>query len=137
MVKFSTITQSNARFAANNAENTGLVLVFFGATSGIGSGILENIAVMIHSSTICILGRSTSKFEPQREKIEKLNPSLKLVFLKAEVSLIGDIDTVCKTIKEAETKVDYLCMSQGCFSNGVPNCMLCFSSFFFLFFPLS
>jgi NADP-dependent 3-hydroxy acid dehydrogenase YdfG len=130
MVKFSTITQANARFAANNASNTGLVLVFSGATSGIGSGILENIATMIHSSTIYILGCSISKFIPQRSKLEELNRTLKLVFLEAEVSLIGDMDAVCKTIKETETRVDYLCMSQGCFSNGVPNCMLYFSSSF-------
>jgi NADP-dependent 3-hydroxy acid dehydrogenase YdfG len=128
MVKFSTITQANLRFAANNAENTGLVLVFSRATSSIGSGILETMATMFHSSTFYILGRSSTKFQPQREKLEKLNPILKLVFLEAEVSLIRDIDAACKTIKEAGTKVDYLCMSQGCFSVGVPNCISLLSS---------
>jgi hypothetical protein len=133
MVKFSTITQANARFAATNAENAGLVLVFSGATSGIGAGILENMATMFHSSTFYILGRSSTKFVPQRAKLERLNASLKLVFLEAEVSLIRDIDAASKKIKEAETKVDYLCMSQGCFPVHVPNCTL----FLPLSFPLT
>jgi hypothetical protein len=77
--------------------------------------MLERMAIMFQSSTFYILGRSSSRFAPQREKLEKLNPSLKLVFLEAEVSLIRDIDAVCRKIEEAEMKVDYLCMSQGFF----------------------
>jgi hypothetical protein len=134
MVKFSTITQANARFAVTNGENAGLVLVFSGATSSIRAGILENMPTMFHSSTFYILGRSSTKFVPQRTKLESLNPSLKLLIFEAEVSLIGDIDAVSKKINEAETKVDsLLCVSQGCFPVYVPNYMF----FLPLFFPLT
>jgi hypothetical protein len=121
MVKFSTITQANARFAVTNGENAGLVLVFSGATSSIRAGILENMPTMFHSSTFYILARSSTKFVPQHATLESLNPSLKLLIFEAEVSLIGDIDAASKKIKETETKVDYLCMSQGCFPIHVPN----------------
>jgi hypothetical protein len=132
MVKFSTITQANARFAVTNGENAGLVLVFSGATSSIRAGILENMPTMFHSSTFYILGRSSTKFVPQRTKLESLNPSLKLLIFEAEVSLIVEIDAASKKIKETETKVDYLCMSQGCFPVHVPNCMFFLPLFFLL-----
>jgi len=120
MVHFSTITSANANFASNNEHNTGLICVFAGATSGIGAGTIEKMAVMVHTGTFYVLGRSVSRFASQRSRLERLNPRLKLVFLEAEVSLISSIDAACKRIIAAETKVNYLYMSQGCFPINVP-----------------
>ena len=43
----------------------------------------------------------------------ELNPSNKIVFLSAQVSLLGDIDAACEHIKAAEDKVDFVYMSPG------------------------
>jgi len=123
MVKFSSIIQANTRFASENAQKTGLVCVFAGATSGIGAGTIEKMAIMFQGATFYILGRSVNRFAPQLAKLEGLNPSLKLVFLEVEVSLISAVDAVCKKIVAVEKQVDYLYMSQGGFPIHVPQCM--------------
>jgi NAD(P)-dependent dehydrogenase (short-subunit alcohol dehydrogenase family) len=122
MVKLPTITEANARLAADNKNNTGLICVFAGATGGIGLGTIESLAPMLHSATFYILGCSRPRFNAQHTKLHTMNPGLKIVFLEAEVSLISDIDAASKKILSAEKKVDYLYMSPACFSINVPQC---------------
>ncbi|KFX88418.1 hypothetical protein V490_07647 [Pseudogymnoascus sp. VKM F-3557] len=111
MVKINEIRQYNERFAKEN--NADLVCVFAGATSGSGAGALEAMVGILHTSTFYIIGRSAVQFASQRKKLEKLNPSCKLEFLEAQVSLISDVDAICKQIAAAEKKVDLLYMSPG------------------------
>jgi NADP-dependent 3-hydroxy acid dehydrogenase YdfG len=128
MVKLSTITVTNTRFTSRKANNEGLVCVFAGATSGIGVGAIETLATMLESPTFYVLGRSAARFADQRRKLERLNPSLKLVFLETDVTLISSIDAACEKIVAAEKGVDYLYMSQGCIPLSVPQCMFLPSS---------
>jgi NADP-dependent 3-hydroxy acid dehydrogenase YdfG len=128
MVKLSTITATNTRFASRKANTEGLVCVFAGATSGIGVGAIETLATMLESPTFYVLGRSAARFADQQRKLERLNPSLKLVFLETDVTLISSIDAACEKIVAAEKRVDYLYMSQGCIPLSVPQCMFLPSS---------
>lgn len=114
MVKASTIRRCNARFASEHHE--GLVCIFAGATSGIGDSTLERMALMLHAPTFFVLGRSAARFASQHAKLERLNPSCKVVFLEAEVSLLFDVDAVFKQITAAEQKVNSLYMSPGMIS---------------------
>jgi NAD(P)-dependent dehydrogenase (short-subunit alcohol dehydrogenase family) len=123
MVKLSTITRANASFARDHPKNEGLVCVFSGATSGIGAGTLEQMATILQGATFYVLGRSAVAFASQRAKLESLNPTLKLVFVETQLSLIADVDAACKKIAATERKVDYLYMSQACFPINVPQCM--------------
>ncbi|KFY54646.1 hypothetical protein V496_07226 [Pseudogymnoascus sp. VKM F-4515 (FW-2607)] len=93
MVKITTIRECNERLAKEN--NADLVCVFAGATSGSGAGALEAM-------------------------VDKINPSCKLEFLEAQVSLLSDVDRVCRQIAAAEKKVDLLYMSPGCIPFGGP-----------------
>ncbi|MCJ1248159.1 hypothetical protein MMC30_005376 [Trapelia coarctata] len=111
MVKATTIRQCNARFASEH--HTGLVCVFAGATSGIGASTLERMALMLQTPTFYVLGRSAARFANQRAKLESLNPSCKVVFIEAEVSLLSEVDAACEQITAAEQKVDCLYMSPG------------------------
>lgn len=120
MVKTTEIRQCNEKFAKKN--NADLVCVFAGATSGSGAGALEAMVGMLHTSTFYIIGRSAAQFASQRKKLEKLNPSCKLEFLEAQISLLSDVDGVCKQIAAAEKKVDLLYMSPGCIPFGGPRC---------------
>jgi NAD(P)-dependent dehydrogenase (short-subunit alcohol dehydrogenase family) len=112
MLKLFCNSQCNERFVTEHHEE-GLVCVFAGATSGIGASTLEKMATLLHAPTFYVIGRSAEHFSSQRVKLEKLNPTCKIVFLEAEVSLISDVDAVCKQITDAEKKVDYLFMSPG------------------------
>ncbi|KFZ24708.1 hypothetical protein V502_00804 [Pseudogymnoascus sp. VKM F-4520 (FW-2644)] len=118
MVKITAIRQFNERFAKENDAH--LVCVFAGATSGSGAGALEAMVGMLHTSTFYIIGRSAAEFASQRKRLEKLSPGCKLEFLEAQVSLLSDVDGVCKQIATAEKKVDLLYMSPGCIPFGGP-----------------
>ncbi|KAJ4421165.1 hypothetical protein N0V82_003930 [Gnomoniopsis sp. IMI 355080] len=111
MVKLSSIRQSNEAFATDISKSSGLVSVFAGATSGIGASTLEASAAIVKDSTFYVLGRSAQKFEPQRAKLEALNPSCQLEFIECDVSLLASVDTACKEI--SADKIDFLYMSQG------------------------
>jgi hypothetical protein len=81
------------------------------------------MANILHASTFYVIGRSAISFTGQRAKLESLNPSCKVVFLEAEISLISDVDKVCKQITAAEKKVDYLYMSPGLMPLNGAQCM--------------
>ncbi|KAF2651545.1 NAD(P)-binding protein [Lophiostoma macrostomum CBS 122681] len=123
MVKLTAVKDSIGRAArdrAGNANARGLVCVFAGATSNLGAGALEQVANILHDSTLYVLGRSATRFETQRQSLQSLNPSLKISFLETDVSLISGIDSACEEITRLEEKVDYLFMSQGCIPLTVP-----------------
>jgi hypothetical protein len=67
----------------------------------------------LHDSTFYVLGRSEARFASQKAELMKLNPTNKIVFLNAQVSLLRDVDTACEQIKKAENKVDFVYMSPG------------------------
>ena len=119
MVKATTIRQYND---SDKGRNVGLVCVFAGATSGIGASTLEKMVQKLQESTFYVLGRSEPRFANQRVKLESLNPSCKLVFIQAEVSLLSDIDAACKQITFSEQKVDCLYMSPGLIPLNGPQC---------------
>ena len=110
MVKATTIRQYNDSDKERDVE---LVCVFAGATSGIGASTLEKMVQTLQKSTFYVLGRSAPRCANHRAKLESLNPSCKLVFIQAEVSLLSDIYAACKQINAFEQKVDYLYMSPG------------------------
>ncbi|KAH8598704.1 hypothetical protein B0O99DRAFT_613990 [Bisporella sp. PMI_857] len=115
MVALSTISGANVDYAKAHPDNTGTIAVFAGATGGIGLGTIEALAKILPGATFYVLGRSASKFSPQEARLKTLNPTLKIVFVEAQVGSIQDIDRATKEISEKESKVDLLYMSQGCF----------------------
>ena len=78
---------------------------------------------MLHSPTFYIVGRSASPFATEQTKLEALNSSCKIIFLEAELSLLSDVDKVCKKIMEKERKVDMLYMSPGLMPLNGPQCV--------------
>jgi hypothetical protein len=77
---------------------------------------------MLQKPTFYVIGRSAARFANQRTKIEMLNPSCKIVFVEAEVSLLSEVDAACKKITTAEHKIDLLYMSPGVFPLNTPQC---------------
>ncbi|PMD32008.1 hypothetical protein L207DRAFT_640332 [Hyaloscypha variabilis F] len=112
MVKIEAIREANLQFASQ--DESGLICVFAGATSGIGLSTLLRLSTMLHSPTFYIIGRSASAFSPHHSKILSLNPTCKVAFLETEISLLSEVSNVCKTILSKEKKLDILYMSPGC-----------------------
>ena len=111
MVNLKTVEEENFRFAS--AQHAELVLVFAGATAGIGLSTLERMLTMVQRSTFYVIGRSATKFAAKLEMLKALNRGSTIIFLEAQFSLISDIDDVSKKISAAENKVDYLFLSPG------------------------
>jgi len=120
MVNITSINESNAHFASEH--HTGLICIFVGATSGIGASTIESMAKILEAPTFYILGRSETRFAAQKARLESLNPSTKIIFIEAEVSLLLEIDAACERIGAAERKIDILYMSQGCVPLNGPVC---------------
>jgi hypothetical protein len=68
---------------------------------------------MLHAPTFYVIGRSATRFAAQNTKMQTLNSTCKIIFLEAEISLLEEVDRVCKQILNAEGKLDYLYMSPG------------------------
>jgi hypothetical protein len=58
------------------------------------------------------------------EQAKKLNPESEVVFIKADTSLIKNVDAACKDIKSKEDKINFLFMTTGYLTfngrNGAP-----------------
>ncbi|KAI0180527.1 hypothetical protein GGR52DRAFT_248193 [Hypoxylon sp. FL1284] len=115
MVSKAAILAANEGFARQS--HSGCVAVFAGATNGIGEYTLSRMVTLLEGSTLYVLGRSFANIS-QRVRENAAARNNKIVFVEAQVSRIADVDSACDMIIEKESKVDYLCMSQGGFPWG-------------------
>jgi short-subunit dehydrogenase len=102
-----------------------LVVVFAGATAGIGLHSLKQLAKHADTPRVYMIGRSKAKAKVILEELRVLNPKGTFIFTEGEFSHIKDIDRFSEEIKKAEERVDILCMSPGYISfagkEGKPN----------------
>lgn len=110
MVSIKEVRSSNAALKKNHES---LTAVFAGATAGIGLATLKEFAKSIPIPTAIIVGRSRQKFEPELQNLKNINPNGEYTFIEADVSLIKNIDAVCKQIKKQVSTLDLLFVSQG------------------------
>ena len=112
MVAISEIRSANA---ALKKTHDSLAAVFVGATSGIGLATLQSFADHIPKPKAIIVGRSRSKFQPELEILQELNPNGEFIFLETDISLIKNIDAVGKEIEKLLPSggLDLLFTSQG------------------------
>ena len=110
MVSLITIRTSNS---ALTKSSTPLTAVFVGSTSGIGLATVKAFAASHPTPKAYIIGRSPSQFQPHLDEIKKTNPDGHFEFIKAEVSLMKEVDRVCDEIKRKEEKIDMLWLSCG------------------------
>jgi NADP-dependent 3-hydroxy acid dehydrogenase YdfG len=110
MVLLKDIRLSNDAFKASERH---VVALFVGGTSGIGKGTLIQLVKHVPAPTVYIVGRSKRSATPLLGELNSLNPDARFIFLETEVSLIKNVDAVCKEIRANETKLDLLYMSAG------------------------
>jgi NADP-dependent 3-hydroxy acid dehydrogenase YdfG len=118
MVNIKDVRSSNRSL---QALPPGLVVVFAGATSGIGLGTLRQLAKNANGPRAYIIGRSREKANRIIDKLKLFNPMGTFVFIQGQCSLIRDVDRICEEIKKLETHIDILCMSPGYLSLGGRN----------------
>ncbi|KAK4542453.1 hypothetical protein LTR36_006705 [Oleoguttula mirabilis] len=111
MVSFQAVQTSNA--AIPTALPPGLVAVFVGATSGIGEYTLKAFAKHAIQPRVYFIGRSQASADRITKECKALNPEGEFVFLKVDVSLMKNVDDVCRVIKTKEDVINLLVLSQG------------------------
>lgn len=111
MVALSTVTASNERIASTFPP--GLVAVFVGGTSGVGEYTVKTFAKYTVKPKVYIIGRSQEAADRIVNECKELNPGGAFEFIKADISLLKNVDDVCRQISSKETKINILFESQG------------------------
>jgi NAD(P)-dependent dehydrogenase (short-subunit alcohol dehydrogenase family) len=113
MVALTTIRQSNTLIPTQLPPQP--TAVFVGATKGIGAITLRAWAQ--HTSALqprtYIVGRPSAAATSVLEECKALCPNGSFQFVKADASLIREVDRACEEIKAKEQSLNLLFMSQG------------------------
>lgn len=111
MVNLSDVRKSNSALGTS----TPLVAIFAGGTSGIGESSLKALATNAKDPKVYIIGRNEARASNIIEECLKSCPGGSFSFVKADLSLLRNVDVVCEEIKRREKggRLDLLYMSQG------------------------
>ncbi|KAJ9141734.1 NAD(P)-binding protein [Pleurostoma richardsiae] len=116
MVSLTEVQASNRRVA--QTLPAGLVAVFAGATAGIGETTLKEFARAALQPRIYFIGRSQEAGTRLTAELCSLNPGGQYVFVKADTSLLKNVDEVCSDIRSKENAVNVIFLSQGTLKPG-------------------
>ncbi|PVH94465.1 putative short-chain dehydrogenases/reductase [Periconia macrospinosa] len=111
MVALAEVIASNKRVATELPA--GLVAVFVGGTSGVGEYTLKSFARYTIKPRVYIVGRSQEAANRILSECQQLNKDGSYEFIPADVSLLKNIDPVCRHIKRKESVINVLFQSQG------------------------
>ena len=119
MVAISAVRKANDTLVS---RPPGLVSVFVGATKGIGASALRELVKHLKAPKAYVMGRSKANCASQLTELESLNPQATIIFIETDISLLKNVDAVCKDIVSREPKLDLLYMSPGLLAFGGPDC---------------
>ena len=111
MVSLEAVKASNVCLPETLPPN--LVAVFVGGTSGIGEFTLRKFAQYAKQPKAYIVGRSQAAADRIIEDLKKVNPGGEYSFIKSDVSLMKNVDTVCEEIRKREKAINILFLSCG------------------------
>lgn len=111
MVSYSEVKASNAKISSQLPA--GLVAVFVGGTNGIGEYTLRQFARYAKSPRVYFIGRSQEAGSRIAKECTSLSNGGTFTFIRADASLIRNVDSVCKDIKSKESAINLLVLSIG------------------------
>ncbi|PKS05717.1 hypothetical protein jhhlp_007546 [Lomentospora prolificans] len=111
MIPLTEMRASNARISTALPE--GLVGVFVGATRGIGATSVKQFAKNARKPRVYIIGRSLASAQEVIDECKALNSEGDYVFMAADVSLIHNVDEVCREVSKKEQAINLLFMTPG------------------------
>ncbi|RSM20739.1 hypothetical protein CDV31_000428 [Fusarium ambrosium] len=117
MVSLSEVEHSNSSTTSTLPSN--LVAIFAGATAGIGEAALKAFAKHTVKPKIYFIGRSRESGDRLLNELRGINSEGVYEFVQADMSLLANVDEVCRDIKRKEDAVNVLFMSQGTLKYGV------------------
>ena len=93
---------------------TSLLMIFHltvGGTSGIGEATCVEFVRNTLNPTIYIVGRNQQRGFGLVKQLEMLNHDATVHFLPSDLTLLSNVDEVCRVIKEKEGKINLLFMT--------------------------
>ncbi|KAI8944846.1 putative short-chain dehydrogenases/reductase [Xylaria longipes] len=111
MVALSDCIASNERIPSTLPP--GLVAVFVGGTSGVGEYTLKAFTKYAPAPKVIIVGRSQEAADRIMNECRQLSPNGHFEFIRADVSLLKNVDDVCRRIKQKLSVINLLFQSQG------------------------
>ncbi len=109
------VQASNARLDAESYPRTA---VFVGGTSGVGEGLVHELALAGKgkwASRIYVIGlpESAARVNKVLERLRAQNPDVELIWMAGDVSLLADVKRICTELKGREKSLDLLFHSAG------------------------
>jgi NAD(P)-dependent dehydrogenase (short-subunit alcohol dehydrogenase family) len=111
MVTLTEVHSSNALIPTTFP--TGLTAIFIGGTNGIGLYTLRAFTKHTLKPTIIFTGRSQEAGDRITTELRTLNPSGTYTFIKADTSLLKNVDEVANTIKSQIKTLNLLFLTTG------------------------
>ncbi|KAF2811008.1 uncharacterized protein BDZ99DRAFT_508375 [Mytilinidion resinicola] len=111
MVSLPAVLRSNSLIPSTLPPK--LVALFVGATSGIGEASLLAFAKTAVKPRAYFIGRSQTAADRILAECRSLNPAGEFIFIQKDVSLIRNVDEVCKEIKAKEKFINIMVLSAG------------------------
>lgn len=111
MVTLTDVQASNAQIPT--ALPQGLVAVFVGATNGIGEYAMKEFARYARQPRVYFVGRSQEAGDRIAAECRQVNSEGEFFFIKADVSLLENVDDVCRKIASKEKCINLLFLTCG------------------------
>ena len=111
MVPLPEVIASNGRIAKTFPQ--GLVAVFVGGTSGVGEYTVKKLAKYAAKPRVYLVGRSQSAADRIIQECMEINPGAEFNFIQSDISLLKNVDDVCREIKKKESSINILIETQG------------------------
>ena len=90
-----------------------LTRLIVGATSGIGESTAREFIRHARAPRVYLVGRSREQADRLVTEFKALNGEAQTHFIQSDVSLLRNVDDVCKEISAKEEKVNLLVLSAG------------------------
>ncbi|KAK5116188.1 hypothetical protein LTR62_008514 [Meristemomyces frigidus] len=109
MIPIDAVREANAK--AESIED--LVCVFLGGTGGIGSSTAKEVFTRTKRPRGYIIGTSEEKGAALCEELRQINPDGQATFIKKDISLLQNVDALCKELSHLEPKINCLFLTAG------------------------
>jgi NADP-dependent 3-hydroxy acid dehydrogenase YdfG len=111
MVTLSDVEASNSRISTTLPAR--MVVVFVGATSGIGEYTMKAFAQHTITPKIYFIDRSQDAANRILAELQELNPKGEYIIIKSDVALLKNVGDVCQQILAQENAINFPFQTQG------------------------
>jgi hypothetical protein len=113
MVNFTAVQEWNSKLKDGKTFPQDPVIVITGGTNGIGAATAKAFAKLTVRPRLYIVGRSQETADAVLAECRSLNSEGTFSFIKADLSLIKNVDEISEQIQKLEPKINILVLSAG------------------------